>query len=207
MEKKLYILRHGETNENKAGIVQGQGIDSSLNELGLWQSLQFYNKYKSITFDKIITSGLRRSYQTLQHFETTENEIQRDTRINEISWGEHEGKAGEPELMEKYYKIINSWKSGDYLQAPIGGESALDLYQRVDHFLKEVSETNCQTILACTHGRTLRALVCCILQLPLSEMENIKQSNSGLYIFELHDQSWKLISENDTSHLSSNAEI
>ncbi|MBK7465356.1 MAG: histidine phosphatase family protein [Saprospiraceae bacterium] len=96
MEKKLYILRHGETNENKAGIVQGQGIDSSLNELGLWQSLQFYNQYKSITFDKIITSGLRRSYQTLQHFETTENEIQRDTRINEISWGEHEGKAGEP---------------------------------------------------------------------------------------------------------------
>ena len=34
MEKWIYIIRHGETDYNKAGMVQGSGIDSDLNDLG-----------------------------------------------------------------------------------------------------------------------------------------------------------------------------
>ena len=98
MKKILYILRHGETNENKIGIVQGQGIDSSLNELGLWQASQFFKKYKNRSFDQIIASGQKRSYQTIEAFESNHQRIHRDIRINEISWGDHEGKAGEPDI-------------------------------------------------------------------------------------------------------------
>ena len=160
MKKILYILRHGETNENKIGIVQGQGIDSSLNELGLWQASQFFKKYKNRSFDQIIASGQKRSYQTIEAFESNHQRIHRDIRINEISWGEHEGKAGEPDLMIKYYKILDAWKSGDYSASPISGESASKLYERINEFINDIQANPYQQILVCTHGRTLRALVC-----------------------------------------------
>ena len=206
MKKILYILRHGETNENKIGIVQGQGIDSSLNELGLWQASQFFKKYKNRSFDQIIASGQKRSYQTIEAFESNHQRIHRDIRINEISWGEHEGKAGEPDLMIKYYKILDAWKSGDFDASPISGESASKLYERINEFINDIQVNPYQQILVCTHGRTLRALVCRLLQLPLSQMENVKQNNTGLYIFEYEHLHWKMIQENDLSHLTIDAE-
>ncbi|EJF08716.1 histidine phosphatase family protein, partial [Pontibacter sp. BAB1700] len=32
--KKIYLIRHGQTDFNLQGIVQGSGVDASLNELG-----------------------------------------------------------------------------------------------------------------------------------------------------------------------------
>lgn len=46
MKREVYFLRHGETEQNLLGIVQGSGIDSHLNENGLQQASLFYEKYK-----------------------------------------------------------------------------------------------------------------------------------------------------------------
>ncbi len=32
MDKELYIIRHGETELNRLGIVQGRGVNSDLND-------------------------------------------------------------------------------------------------------------------------------------------------------------------------------
>jgi probable phosphoglycerate mutase len=34
LKKIIYIIRHGETELNKLGIVQGRGVDSELNDKG-----------------------------------------------------------------------------------------------------------------------------------------------------------------------------
>ena len=57
-KKTIYIIRHGETDYNKQGVIQGRGIDSSLNEMGQQQALQFYRAYHHIGFDIIYTSEL-----------------------------------------------------------------------------------------------------------------------------------------------------
>jgi probable phosphoglycerate mutase len=44
--KLIYIIRHGETDFNKLGIVQGSGIDSDLNPRGVQQAANFYAFYK-----------------------------------------------------------------------------------------------------------------------------------------------------------------
>ena len=59
--KELFILRHGETNQNLNGIVQGSGIDSDLNHSGFAQCAAFFEKYKHHEFDLIIASQLKRS--------------------------------------------------------------------------------------------------------------------------------------------------
>ncbi|MBE7179132.1 MAG: histidine phosphatase family protein, partial [Mucilaginibacter polytrichastri] len=66
--KTLYIIRHGETELNKKGIVQGRGINASLNETGKRQAREFFEAYQDVPFDRIYTSTLQRTHQTVQHF-------------------------------------------------------------------------------------------------------------------------------------------
>ena len=53
MTKKIYITRHGQTDFNKKGIVQGSGVDSDLNETGRLQAEAFFKKFKDHPFDKL----------------------------------------------------------------------------------------------------------------------------------------------------------
>ncbi|WP_282456203.1 histidine phosphatase family protein [Chitinophaga sedimenti] len=71
MEKELYIIRHGETDFNRQGIVQGRGVNSDLNAMGVAQAEAFYEHYKHIPFDKVYTSSLKRTHQTVKKFWTT----------------------------------------------------------------------------------------------------------------------------------------
>lgn len=48
MNKNIYILRHGETENNRLAIVQGSGIDGTLNQKGEEQAKAFYQKYQEI---------------------------------------------------------------------------------------------------------------------------------------------------------------
>lgn len=40
--KDIYLIRHGETEYNRKGVVQGSGIDADLNELGQKQAAAFF---------------------------------------------------------------------------------------------------------------------------------------------------------------------
>ncbi len=202
--KTIYIVRHGETEQNRLGIVQGRGIDSSLNETGRIQSDLLYNHYKSIPFCRIYCSSQRRSFETIRHFALQTNTLIKDQRLDEICWGEHEGKGGEPELMKKYERIITSWSSGNYHDKPEGGESAQELYDRVKSFLSDLEQETFNTALICTHGRTLRAMVCLLQGKALRHMDDVRHYNTGLYQALYENSNWKILKENDCVHLQQN---
>lgn len=204
--KKLYILRHGETDQNLRGIVQGRGINSILNETGIRQAQAFYHQYKNISFDHIRCSSQLRSYQTIQHFDSCELPILKDPRLDEIGWGEHEGKAGDPELMDKYYRIIQSWSNGNYHDAAHEGESAHALSLRLHSFLDDIYKLEFTNALICTHGRTLRAMICLLKKQELMHMEKVSHSNTGLYVAEFKDSAWQIVTENDCKHLTKSIE-
>ena len=63
--KEVYFIRHGETEQNKLGIVQGSGIDSDLNNLGLIQGKAFHTNFLDKEFDVAISSDMKRAYQTI----------------------------------------------------------------------------------------------------------------------------------------------
>ena len=68
MKKTFYFIRHGQTDLNLLGIVQGRGVNSPLNANGMRQAQAFYEAYKSIPFDKVYMSTLLRTHQTVQQF-------------------------------------------------------------------------------------------------------------------------------------------
>jgi len=60
---RIYIVRHGETEENRQRIVQGQ-LDTSLNAEGERQSDLLAKALKDVLFDACYSSDLRRAVET-----------------------------------------------------------------------------------------------------------------------------------------------
>lgn len=201
MNKTIYFIRHGETELNRQHIVQGSGVDSSLNDTGRGQALAFYQKYQAFDFDLIIASALRRTYETITPFLEKELPLIRDARINEINWGDHEGKKSEPWMVQAYKDMIAEWGKDNFDARLSNGESAQELSDRLAAFLEDLKRREENQILVCTHGRTLRCMMCLVKGQHLREMESYTHSNTGLFKVHLEDGQFRVEMENDTQHL------
>jgi bisphosphoglycerate-dependent phosphoglycerate mutase len=61
---KIYFVRHGETDENRRGIIQGH-LDTDLNAIGLEQSEVVAKELQSVPFDAGFSSDLKRAIKVL----------------------------------------------------------------------------------------------------------------------------------------------
>lgn len=199
--KLIYIIRHGETDFNKLGIVQGSGINSDLNTKGVQQAARFYEYYKEIQFQKIYTSALVRTQQSVLSFIEAGKPYQIFPELNEISWGIFEGKPQNESERLAYWEVVNGWKNGNYQAKIEAGESAAALQTRQIPFVQFLKVQKEDCVLVATHGRAMKSLLCTLLNLPLSEMESFEHSNLCLYIISFDGNTFELISRNNTEHL------
>ena len=199
--KKLFIIRHGETEFNRLNIVQGSGVDTDLNALGMQQAEAFYQYYRNHPFEHVFTSTLKRSNQSVAAF--IENGIPhtRLAELNEISWGDFEGKQQTPEQKAMYWEMINKWNKGD-LQAKIpNGESPFEMQQRQKRALDIILNQPESEILICMHGRAMKSLLCMLLNQPLTQMEQFQHRNLCLYEVHINAEENHLTRANDVTHL------
>jgi len=202
-KKTIYLTRHGETEFNRLGIVQGSGVDSELNETGRKQAELFYKNFKDINFDRVYTSTLQRTYQSVQRF-IEEKKIPHTSfaGLDEIKWGIYEGKPSTPEQKGVYLEMVREWQKGNLEHSIPGGENPLELQARQKPVLEKIlSKTEEQQILVCMHGRALRSFLCLMMDEPLSNMDKFHHRNLGLYIMEFKDNRFKIVKENDGRHL------
>lgn len=197
----LYILRHGQTELNRLGIVQGSGVDADLNNTGYQQARAFFERHQHVDFELVVTSRLRRTHQTVQHFLERNIPWIQTEDINEISWGIHEGQPQSHEQNIRYHAMIAAWQAGNLDAAIDEGESARQLLERIERFVNWLHTRNERRILVATHGRALRCLITCLKGLPPTAMEDMEHSNTGLYLVHRRDGNWHFELENDTSHL------
>lgn len=199
---RIYFVRHGETDYNKQQIVQGSGIDSSLNDMGRSQASALFEKYKEVPFDLVFTSALQRTQQTAQHFIDKPIPHISTPDLNEINWGVHEGQKSTPFMINAYKDLINKWGANDFDARLEEGESANELQTRLNRFLNQLKERKENTVLVFTHGRTLRCIMCLIEGKHLREMENYQHHNTGVFLVNYEDGQYEVLLNNDTSHLS-----
>jgi probable phosphoglycerate mutase len=203
MTKKIYIIRHGQTDFNLKGIVQGSGVDSSLNEKGRAQALAFFNAYKQVKFDKIYISGLKRTRESIDPFLGTGISYESLSGLNEISWGSKEGQRITPEEDAYYHWMLNQWQLGNTRERIEGGESPDDVAKRQEVALNHIlNNTEENTILICMHGRAMRILLCRLLNYPLRSMDMFEHENLCLYQLEYTGSMFVVKKNNDTTHLS-----
>ncbi len=199
-QKTIHIVRHGQTDFNKHKIVQGSGVNSSLNETGRKQANAFFQKYQNIGFEVVLTSKLVRTHETMAPFIQQGLSWEQFGEIDEMSWGAHEGKQSNPAMIEEYRWMIEQWKSGNYQVGISGGETALDLAKRIQTFVDHLKQRPEEKILVCSHGRAMRCLMALLRQEELLHMEQYHHSNTGLYLVDYQPDEFTFQLKNDTSH-------
>jgi len=202
--KKIYLIRHGQTDFNLRNIVQGSGVDSSLNERGRSQAKAFFDEFKNVKFDKVYTSVLKRTKESVQSFIDLGIPHKALKGLNEISWGTKEGYAITPDEDQYYHYMLRQWEIGNTSLKIEGGESPEDVVKRmkpdIDYIMSHEDE---ETILICMHGRAIRILLCMLLNYPMKSMDMFQHQNLGLYLLNYTGSMFNVELYNDGSHLSS----
>lgn len=161
----LTCVRHGETEANEIGLVQGQGVDSPLNDTGKLQSKKIGWALAKEKYDFIYCSDLKRTRQTAEII-VSENKYQSaelifDEKLRERCFGVMEGHY--------FHELRNVGFPSDDLEEelnlPEGAESLKDVEKRALEFfeglcsrVRHLNNPNAVNVLVISHGGYLACL-------------------------------------------------
>ena len=156
--KTVYFMRHGETDLNRQGRMQGQS-DYPLNDTGRAQALQAGARFaeRGLRFDRVISSPLSRALETAALASGYEAErIDTDPRLMEMGYGPYESLVFQ-ELSPEVFRFL---RDPEHVPAPEGMEPIPALVARLGDFLEDLrqDEREEQLLVVC-HGVALRAAI------------------------------------------------
>jgi probable phosphoglycerate mutase len=204
--KTIYLIRHGETDHNRAGLAMGH-LDSPLNEQGLRQARQTAAWLRRHPSARILSSDLARARDTAAPLaEALGLSVEPDPRLRELSFGIFEGRSI-PDCEQEHPEIVARWRSGDFDFAPPGGESRRALMQRTRAVLDEMLAAPEEHIALVTHGGTLNALHTHLIEdgHPEAPRERIHRAfrfhNASVSMAAHASDHWRFLVVNSTFHL------
>ena len=150
----LYIIRHGQTKQNREKRLQGRS-DLPLDETGEAQAVALGALFreKGIAFDRVISSPLCRAVQTARLAAGENVPLVTDDRLIEMDYGPYEGmdlKNPAPEVLEFFRDFVHN-------AAPPGMEPLPEIVRRLGSLLEELAEeSETSTILLSTHAIAMK---------------------------------------------------
>lgn len=185
----IYFLRHGETDENKNRYYYGK-MDVSLNSNGIEQCKRAGEILKNISFDRIYVSDRKRTLQTANIVmdmssvkRYSAGEIISDSRINEMCFGDFEGKTYE-EIKETFPKECSLWERDWKNFSPPHGESYVDFFRRVRGFMDDILSVSFDNVLVVTHGGVIRTSYCAVLDDNLDFFWKFSSKNGDISLIK-----------------------
>lgn len=162
MIRAIYLIRHGETEWNRAGRMQGHR-DSPLTDRGERQAIAIGSWLHDAIGNRdgaaIVASPLARARRTAEivgrRLGVPADRFIFDDRLKEITWGEWDGLT----LSEIRARDEERWRwrlDDRWNVAPPKGESYAMLVRRVAAFLE--TATSADPLIVVTHGATGRVL-------------------------------------------------
>lgn len=193
MKVRIGLIRHGLTDWNAAGRIQGQ-TDIPLNGEGREQAERLGRRLltEEYQWDYIITSGLSRAQETGEIISRLLNVplLEPDARLKERAFGQIEGLTSE----ERVARWGKSWETLD-----LGQEQIADIQIRALAFLEDLwSAYPDGNVLIVTHGAFLANLLTALFKDRYTE----RIGNLSLTILEKERDDWSPLLYNCTRHLS-----
>ncbi len=161
---RLIFIRHGYSKANEEKVFAGS-YDTPLTELGIKQAeLTAKYVYEKYAVDKIYSSDLKRASDTAMALcELCKKEPILSTRLREINGGKWEKKSYEL-LPIEYSKDYFVWKSDIGRSVCTGGESVMELYERINYEVDRIiSENEGKTVVIVTHATPIRVFTTRVL--------------------------------------------
>lgn len=172
IQKAIYIVRHGETEWSKSGQHTGT-TDLPLTQNGIKEAELLSSLLKTIHFDHVFTSPLKRAYETCRICGLSGKANLSDALL-EWNYGSYEGKkSSEIRQIDPTWNIFE--KGGPH------GESPEDVAKRVNQFLKELEKLDGKIALF-SSGHISRALAVRFLGLPIEKGRHFILSTASVSI-------------------------
>ena len=166
-ERRLMLVRHGQTDFNATGRMQGQ-LDTDLSATGVEQA-PAASCLKDRKISAVYSSDLIRARETATILATTWGlHVTTDKRLRETDLGQWQG-ASHGEVDKDYPEQRHYWKH-DPTWAPPQGETRLDVAERAYQVVQEIMDQNTfeeGDVVIVAHGGTIGALTARLLELPV----------------------------------------
>ena len=144
-DMNVFIMRHGTTNWNEKGIIQGRS-KNRLSKDGIALTKQVARNWKDKKLDLIYCSPLTRAVQTANIMNSFHNvKIVKNENLTEVNQGIFTGRA-KNSLTDKEKFLRNSRDKN------CGIESYEDLYKRVKTFVEFLKSQKYKNVLIITHN-------------------------------------------------------
>lgn len=199
---KLYLIRHGQTDWNIQGKIQGSH-DIPLNDTGRAQARLVAEGMDHRPVTKIFSSTLMRAVETARTVGDRQNvDIYLVPGLIEVEFGRWEGMTWE-EIKEKYPEEHERWFMNPVDVAPPGGETQTEVMERVAGAVETVmGMTNGrEDIAVVSHGATIAYMISYLMRDHSEESEIIVDNASITTVnYNPITQDYMLLEVNDTSH-------
>ena len=199
---RLFLVRHGETEYNKKGMMQGRGIDAPLNDTGHRQAQLIAENLESEGPDVIVSSGMIRAIETARPLsEKLSKPIHSFSELDEMNFGDFEGQKSS-NIQKELKQLHDTWAKGE-VNVPIpGGESPVEVYERADGRIRSLlNEGNNETKVFFLHGRLIRILLSKWLGYGLQNMHKIEHQNGAINHILKNHASFNVVYLNKIDHL------
>lgn len=176
MQRRLILLRHGETEYNATARMQGQ-LDTVLSDRGVAQAHAAAKELRGLGISKIVSSDLMRAKHTADVVGADLGlPVGVDTRLRETHLGDWQGKT-HSEVDNEHDGARAVWRT-DASWAPPRGESRLEVAARarevVDELMRDYRQWDDSAVLLVAHGGTIAALTASLLGFVVAQYPALK---------------------------------
>lgn len=203
---KIYLVRHGETDWNQAGLLQGQ-TDIALNAQGLEQAREAAERLKEVPFEIAFCSPLIRAKRTAETIIGDRKiTLTTDERLRELNFGPWEGVDIR---MIKDAASQPFTNPGSYIP-PEGAESFAQLYKRSGEFVDQVLlplEGTYETVLVVAHGGVNRSILNPVLNIPVDDFWRMHMGNCATAILDCTDGKLSMLEYMDSQSANTKSRL
>jgi len=202
---RIIAVRHGETAWNVDTRIQGQ-LDIELNAKGQWQVQRLAKALAHEPISAIYSSHLRRARDTAHAISNvTGRALQTHAGLRERGFGVFEGKTF-AELEATWPEQSRRWRQRDPLWAPEGGESLIDLRERITRTAAELAAQHLgEQIVLVAHGGVMDVLYRAATGQELQAPRTWDLGNAAINRLLWTPGGFTLVGWSDTRHLDDDA--
>jgi len=202
---RIIAIRHGETAWNVNTRIQGQ-LDIELNDKGRWQIQRLAMALAHEPISAIYCSHLLRARDTAHSISrATGRTLQTNAGLCERGFGVFEGKTF-AEIEAAWPEQALRWRKRDPLWAPEGGESLIDLRERITRTASELAARHLgEQIVLVAHGGVMDVLYRAATGQELQAPRTWDLGNAAINRLLWTPNGFTLVGWSDTRHLDDDA--
>lgn len=197
--KKIYLIRHGETESNRKGIFRGR-LDIPLSQNGKEQAKDLRGYFEDSPVDAVYTSPLSRAVETAETV-FPGHQVIKEPLLDNLDLGEWSGME-KSIVQERFPRQWQDWVTRPESITFPGGERLADVHRRSQLFFEKVLAAETEAIAVVSHRSVVKVMIAAALGVAKNYYWKFHLDNASVSLLHYeHQRGFTLVKLNDIHHL------